>query len=229
MFQESSDQTRGQEVSTEVKKAPRSLVGAVLAAVNSHTSETAGNQSYTEGNQSYTEGNQSYTEGNQSYTEGSLDLTWSQARPQRSRSAPLTVHCADTDSFNNSQASVATSSSNQSGSSLPHKRLSFSSSPGEASRRRLGYSQSSAFLPVTSQSRRAVNINGESFADSGHASLCESEGLSTSLDQSLSGLQVSSLEDQILTLGEVLGEIVRMANIVEKASQLSIQDLKGEE
>ena len=191
MFQESSDQTRGQEVSTDVKKAPRSLVGAVLAAVNSHTSETAGNQSY--------------TEGNQSYTEGSLDLTWSQARPQRSRSAPLTVHCADTDSFNNSQASVATSSSNQSGSSLPHKRLSFSSSPGEASRRRLGYSQSSAFLPVTSQSRRAVNINGESFADSGHASLCESEGQSTSLDESLSGFQVSSLEDQILTLGRGFG------------------------
>ncbi|XP_041349629.1 centrosomal protein of 290 kDa-like isoform X2 [Gigantopelta aegis] len=188
-------------VDTEVKKAPRSLVSAVLHAVNSHTSEPTENQSF---------------------TESSLDLTWSRGRPQRSLSAPLVVPAADSDSANNSQ-----SSSNQSDHSLPRIKLSFSNSPSEASRARLGYSQSSAFSPV--KSRTALKIKHDSYADDDQASLCQSEGQSPSVDGSFTGLQVSSLVDQILTLGEVLGEIVRMANIVERASQLSIQDLKGED
>ncbi|XP_067686952.1 protein FAM184A-like isoform X2 [Haliotis asinina] len=93
-------------------------------------------------------------------------------------------------------------------------------SPGEASRSRLGFSQASAFVPVRSMPQSGSNEDEDK-------AKTPQDGDRVDMPGNVGGNQVSIVK-QISVLSEVLSEIVSMANILEKASALSLQDLKGD-
>ncbi|XP_046554998.1 early endosome antigen 1-like isoform X2 [Haliotis rubra] len=93
-------------------------------------------------------------------------------------------------------------------------------SPGEASRSRLGFSQASAFVPVRSAPQ------SQSIEDEDKVQMPEDRDRVEMPNND--GRSHKSIVKQISVLSEVLSEIVSMANILEKASALSLQDLKGD-
>ncbi|XP_046361465.2 myosin-3-like isoform X2 [Haliotis rufescens] len=108
------------------------------------------------------------------------------------------------------EASPSVEGTSHTGSSTDSGYINSFTSPGEASRAKLGFSQASAFVPVKSLPKSEANEDADriEMLDDG-----ENQG---------------SIVRQITGLSEVLSEIVSMANILEKASELSLQDLKGD-
>lgn len=119
-------------------------------------------------------------------------FSWSKSRPPSQEASPSVEGTSHTESSTDSGY------------------INSFTSPGEASRAKLGFSQASAFVPVKSLPKSEPNEDADR------------------IEMPDDGENQGSIVRQITGLSEVLSEIVSMANILEKASELSLQDLKGD-
>lgn len=105
-------------------------------------------------------------------------------------------------------------------------------SPSTISRQKLGYTGSSAFAPVRTSlikpksgplmtGNKRGNVVTLSETSSG-------DSLDTQVSEDKKSDDTVTLNEQITSVCEIFKEIIRLANILEKASRFSISDLKDE-
>lgn len=104
-------------------------------------------------------------------------------------------------------------------------------SPSTISRQKLGYTGSSAFAPVRTsliKPKSGPLMVGNKSGNVVTISETSSDGQDTQVSEDKKSDDTVTLNEQITSLCEIFKEIIRLANILEKASRFSISDLKDE-